>query len=200
MPHAKKPFSKLVGSIEGIPYVESAKNAVVKTVAEIKALLNVEQRLSQFSITNNYANTYAVTGTGDDKLIPTDGGYVKLGGFSEIFKGGGITLENDDEIVLPVDGVYRLDGWLNFRHSTNNSVSAVVFGITLPGQSTVLSDRPTPESSPNGNRPHAIAGDGGGYFPAGTKVSVWIASDTSGTLTVPNATLLANWVRESLDA
>lgn len=41
MPQARKPFSRLVGAIEGIPYVESAKNTVVKTVAEMQAILGI---------------------------------------------------------------------------------------------------------------------------------------------------------------
>lgn len=142
---------------------------------------------SQMSVTNNESNTVSVTGTGTDTLVPPTG-YVKITGFSQEVAIGGVTVVND-EFVIPSDGWYQGDGWATFRHSQNNSTVALVFGITPSGGSLVFSPRPTANKNPNLAELGNIAGGGIFYATAGTTLGVYCASDNTGDVTIPNASL-----------
>ena len=190
---------------EGVATVNTDGSVDNKDYDTVKANLGLVNdylpRISQTTINNDETNTYAVTGTGIDTLVPPTG-YIKISGFSQSLVSGGITFDEiNQEIILPVDGVYNAEGWLNFRHSANTATSSVVFGIEFPENPGVIaySPRPTAQRNSSQNKLTLISGGGTLEATAGTKLSVWIASDTSGTITVPNANLRVWFVAPSVD-
>lgn len=158
-------------------------------------------RAVQTSITNAQANTLTVVGTGVDTLVPPttgtlpgpNSGYYQVTGFTlgPQSTNAGFTLVND-ALVMPDSGYYLADGWLNFRHSSNSSTVAVIFGIEKASNPGVITftPRPTALNVPNNSRLGLLSG--GGPIPGvepGDKITVWVASDNSGTITIPNASL-----------
>lgn len=192
---SRKPLDRILGNNEeSVAFSLADRTMGFLNKAGLLSWLNLffqfKPQACNINITNNETNTYVVTGTGTDQLVPPTG-YVQIGGFS---LGSGTSnhdfvLNNGNELVLPDDGYYDIDGWLNFRHSTNSSTAAVVFRFEDPQGGIVFSQRPTGENVPNNGRLGLITGGGSSQFTAGTKVTFWIASDNSGTITIPNSTV-----------
>jgi len=148
---------------------------------------NPSRIFAQMSITNNQANTFAMTGTGIDTLVPPTG-YSKITGFVKEVGKGGFDV-SASAFIIPEDGWYQADGWCSFRHSANNSTVAIVFGITPPGGPLAYSPRPTPAKVPNVEDIGLIAGGGTFYAKKGTLVDARAATNNTGTVTIPNATI-----------
>lgn len=194
---SRKPLDRILGNNEESIAFSAANRAASwlnKTglLTWLNLFFQFKPQSCNINITNNEANTYAVTGTGTDQLVPP-AGYVQLGGFT---LGAGNTghdfvLNAGNELIVPDAGYYDIDGWLNFRHTTINSTAAAVFGFDFPSNPGVIvySPRPTGENVPNNGRLGIVSGGGSSQLEAGTKLTVWVASDNTGTLTVPNATL-----------
>lgn len=144
-------------------------------------------------------NTYNVTAhpSGNDTLNPpaslptgsiSGGGYYKATGFEAEGESAGITVVNS-ELVIAEDGLYIINvGWGSFRHTLNNSTVSFVLGVD-DGTNINFSLRPTASEQPNGNALQTISGGGQARFKAGDKLSVWVASDTTGVVTLGNANL-----------
>lgn len=157
------------------------------------------------AVTQDEANTIAVTGTGSDQLPPPAAPVTAgPGPFNGFYKVAGFSLERakeitfaSNELTLPSDGTYTVNiGWAAFRHSTNQSTVGFVLGIERAGQ-IIFSQRPTSSKVPNGGDLENIAGGGTLDALAGDKLSVWLASDNTGTVTVPNANLTVQMIEDT---
>lgn len=194
---SRKPLERILGhNEEAVAFSSSNRNASWLNKTGLLSWLNLffqfKPQACNITVTNNETNTYTVTGTGTDQLVPPTG-YVQIGNFSLTVGSTNhdFVLNSGNELVVPDAGYYDIDGWLNFRHSTNGSTVAAVFGFDFPSNPGVIvySPRPTGLNVPNNGRLGIVSGGGSAQLEAGTKVSVWIASDNSGTVTIPNANL-----------
>lgn len=133
---------------------------------------------------------FSLTGTGSDTLNPPTG-YTQITEFEDNVSKGGFVFDGvNDEIIIPVDGWYQADGWSDFRHSQNNSTIAFVFGFRQNDTDPFgYSQRPTANKKPNNDDIGQISGGGVFYATAGTRLSVHMATNNTGTVTVPNANL-----------
>lgn len=144
------------------------------------------------TITQDLTNSYTMVGTGDDNLWPpstpqplTGGvynGYQKVTNF-QVNDSIRMTLENNEDVIINEQGRYDFMGSLSMRHSANNSVSAFVFAIEVDGF-YIFNGRPVKAKLPNGDDPANLSGGGVLKAQKGWKVSLWCASDKSGTLMV----------------
>lgn len=198
MAQNRKPTTDLLGTdFEALSFSDGLYNVLWRTKQQVLDWLalffNFKPQATNVTITKNELNTFSVTGTGDDTLDPDDGGYIQVTGFTleSGVANNDFTYSEPDGLVVPDDGYYDIDGWMNFRHTINNSTVGIVFGFEFaadPG-TIVYSPRPTALNTPNGNRLGLVSGGGNAQLSAGDKVTVWIASDTTGTITCPNANL-----------
>ena len=101
----------------------------------------------------------------------------------------------DATIVLPVDGIYTISEWVAFRHSANGATVGFALGIERAGQ-ILFGLRPISSSQANNNK--LTLSSAGGTFSgvAGDKLSVWVATDTAGTITVGNSGLAVNMLED----
>lgn len=203
---SRKPMSRILGTtIESVAFSLADRTMTFVDRVGLLSWLQLKHDFKplacQTVITTDETNSYSVTGTGVDTLIPPvsgpvagpNGGYYKTVGYtlSSESLAAGFTVV-DDAIVFPESGYYLADGWLNFRHSSNSSTVSVIFGVEKannPG-TVFYSARPTAMNTPNNNRLGLLSGGGalGGVEP-GDKLTIWIASDNTGTVIVPNASL-----------
>lgn len=114
------------------------------------------------------------------------GGYYRVTGFVAEGSAKEIVVSGD-ELVIPTDGVYIIPvGWAGFRHSFNNATIGFVLGVERAGQ-IIFSQRPTSSKQPTGGDIENISGGGQVTSLADDKISVWVASDIAGTITIGNA-------------
>lgn len=113
------------------------------------------------------------------------GGYYKVTGFAQVGPIKGFTFAND-ELIIPEDGVYVLPvAWANFRHSANNTTVSLLLGVERDGM-IIFSPRPVGNAQASQNKLSNTAGNGQSLVKAGDKLSVWLASDAAGDVTVGN--------------
>ena len=108
-----------------------------------------------------------------DGMIPREpiSGVVVAGGKIEILTPG--------DYVLP-------GGWATFRHSSNGATTTFALAIER-GSQLIFSQTPIANSQANNNKPSTTSGSGIFSVLAGDKISVWVATDTTGTVTIGNA-------------
>ena len=160
--------------------------------------------------TQDDVNNITVVGTGDDQLWPpspltpqpiTGGvyeGYKKVG-YLDNNRSLDITLVDgidttgalcpSCDMVIPEDGVYRVDGFTTFQHSANTSTVAFSFAVETPS-GYIWSPRPVKHRVPNTEGHANMAGEGILPVTAGTKISLWVASDNSGTLALDTLSII----------
>lgn len=147
------------------------------------------------AVTQDEANTYNLVGTGSDVLPPPStaqppvggsyNGYTKVGGF--VVERASNLIVMNSEIEITRTGTYIVSvGWGTFRHSQNNSAVAFVLGIERDGL-VVFSQRPTGHRVANGSQISNVSGGGSLDAQAGDRLSVWVATDVSGSITISNA-------------
>lgn len=152
------------------------------------------------TLTQAITNDYAVTGTGNVELPPpatpqpaTGGaynGYVRVGNFDVgVFKK--MTLSADG-FVMDVPGRYKVSpAWGSLHHTANSSVVAFVFGVKSAADGLIrFSQRPTPARLPNVTDPGNVSGGGVVDCAVGDELSLWLASNNTGTVTLENANIL----------
>lgn len=117
-------------------------------------------------------------------------GYYKVTGW--VLDGENESMTLSDNALVSTDGGVFLTtaAWGSFRHSQNNATVAFVFGIDN-GTTITFSQRPTADKQANIGDVSNAAGGGKARIPAGGKVSVWIASDIAGDITLGNANVTA---------
>lgn len=152
-------------------------------------------------ITQDETNTITITtATTDDTMLPITQGttYLHVTGFSAGVEENVTYNATYGGLQVGIAGDYRADGWLSVRHSVNGATVAVVFGIIRGGVYVGLSARPTPTKMPNGGDLGLISGGGSlNGLQSGDILVPLIASDTLGTVTVNNATLLVQLMKEA---
>lgn len=156
-----------------------------------------------FVRTQDATNNITLVGTADNELWPpiaaqpitggTYNGYRKVGHFDVNKNVGGYSLvDGIDEtgaaltacdIILPITGTYEIEGFATFQHPTNNSTLAFTFGAEIGGN-YVWSPRPVKHDMPNLDGHANLSGKGLLTLPAGTPISLWCATDRSGTVEI----------------
>lgn len=194
---SRKPMDRVLGNNEeSVAFSLADRTMGFLNKSGLTSWLNLffqfKPQATTISITNDESNSFAVTGTGTDQLVPPTG-YIPLTGFTMASgsTGNDFVYTAQDELVVPDDGYYDIDGWMSFRHTVNNSTVAVIFGFEFasdPGN-IVYSPRPTAMETPRNDRLGLLSGGGAAQLSTGDKITVWIASNNSGTVTCPNATL-----------
>ena len=147
----------------------------------------------------NTANQIAVLShpSGTDVLNPPSSpvGYYKLTGYVAEAPLKEVIVVNG-ELIVPVHALYKSTAaWAGFRHTANNVTVAFVFGLEQGGQ-IFFSQRPTTGYQAAVGVLTNIAGGGKLEALAGAKVSVWVASNKSGTLTLGNSNISIEMIED----
>lgn len=178
---------------------DSGTNKLVSTGITLTDIQNaIYKAYITIAITQDESNPYALTGTGSDQLTPPVGaqavgsasyaGYVKVANFS-VERNVNATLDSGSDIVIPANGVYIAPiAWADFRHSVNGSTVGFIFAYERAGF-YYFSQRPTSHRVPNGGQVANISGGGTINAQQGDKFSLWVASDTTGTVIVNNSNI-----------
>lgn len=166
---------------------------------------NTEPAYASVGITQRDVNdpipkeiTLSAHSSGTDTLNPPVGpiaigaqdseflGFAKITESLQIGNNKGIFINEDGDMVLPSDGAYNHSiGWGAFRHNLNNSTVAFVPVIERAGF-YYFDARPTTSFQPNVGKIQNIAGGVPIDGIAGDKMSLWIASDLAGIVTLAN--------------
>ena len=163
--------------------------------------------ITQMDIDTAEPNTITITTphpSGTDVMNPPSGpvaidaleaaflGYKRVTTFTKEGSNLEIVVDGNGDFVLPTDGVYLVPiGWGGFRHSHNNSTIAFVLVVLRDGF-YYFSQRPTSSYQPNLGKIQNVAGGGKIDGKAGDILSVWVASDVAGTVTLGNGNLTAH--------
>ena len=156
----------------------------------------------EMNITTNEANTVtfgAGQTTVDDTLLPITAGttYFEVPGYSGGIQDGLVYDAGNGGLRATVAGTYHFDGWLSCRHTINGSTIGVVFGIKRGGVIIGTSPRPTPTKLPNGGDIGLISGTGFVVLAIDDVVVPLIATDSQGTVTINNSTLVGKLLKAS---
>jgi len=124
------------------------------------------------------------------------GGYHKVSAY--IVEGSAKELSVvSGEMIIPNDGLFLVPvAYASFRHSANNATVALVFGIERAGQ-IFFSQRPVPSKQPNLGDVTNISGGGQINSLTGDKISVWVASDITGTITIGNSNVTVHMLEDT---
>lgn len=158
---------------------------------------SIRDYFATMTTTQMETNTYTPPAQVSDELPPPATqqplvggnfqGYVQLINLME--ERANVMSVTDNSIVVPQDGTYSVNiGWATFRHSINNATVAFVLGVVRDGI-VIFSQRPTGSRIPNVGKLANIAGGGTIDLLKGDRLTVWLATDIAGTVTVPNANI-----------
>ena len=148
--------------------------------------------ICQTSITHPSPDfTVSVTGTGDADLNPTDGGYVTvLNGFSSALNSGtAFTVNADGRVLINEAGAVDVTAYADVIHSSNNATVGAVFSIERGG-STIYSPRAVHGRVPNAGDIGNLSGGGAFSAQAGDIVTIALASDITGTVSIRSSSLV----------
>ena len=171
----------------------------------LKNLERIRPIYADMVISGGQSHTFALTASADPALVPPStpqpvgpgpyDGWVQVTGFAQTIAKG-ITVENSSFIVNN-DGVWDLSSaWFTFQHSQNSSTVAYAGVFEIEGQ--LFFDPVTIAGRlPNNNTPLTLTGGGIIPIPAGASFSVWMATDTTGTVTVPSAALSLHMLEDT---
>ena len=124
------------------------------------------------------------------------GGYYRVDAYLPEGANKEVTVSNA-ELNLPVDGVYQLpNGWATFRHSANGATVGFTLAIERDGF-LAFSQRPVSNNQANNNKLTVTSASGQLQAQAGDKMSVWIASDVAGNVTMGNSVVLINMLEDT---
>lgn len=156
----------------------------------------------EMNITTNESNTVtfgAGQTTADDTLLPITPGttYFEVPGYSGGIQDGLVYDAGNGGLRATVAGTYHFDGWLSCRHSLNGATVGVVFGVKRGGVIVGTSPRPTPVKLPNGGDVGLISGTGFVVLAVDDVVVPLIATDSQGTVTINNSTLVGKLLKAS---
>lgn len=156
----------------------------------------------EMNITANESNTVTFTAgqvTASDTLLPITSGttYFDVPGYSAGTQDGLVYDAGNGGLRATVAGTYHFDGWLSCRHTANGATVGVVFGVKRGGTIISTSPRPTPAKIPNGGDLGLISGTGLVTLAIDDVVVPLIATDTAGTVTINNSTLVGKLIKAS---
>lgn len=152
------------------------------------------QARGYMTITSNVLGT-AVVGTADPFLAPLTTpvpvGTLDLAGYTRIDyfvdeESTGVDFA-DNSLVITQAGTYNsFAAHALFSHSVNSSRVSLVLAVERGGY-LVFSQRPVVAEAPNNGVPVNLAGGGSFTAEVGDKLSMWVASSKTGTVTVISA-------------
>ena len=151
----------------------------------------LEQAYGEMQILQN-STAIAVTAAADSTLYTTTD-YIKIAGIWSAGVVDGITYANN-ELTVPVTGVYHLAGWAN----TTASASNIIVGVKYAVNGTVIPSNLAPtirRKIGSGTDIGAISGIGLVELSAGDVLSLWLACDTTCNITIPDAGLSLHLVK-----
>tara|TARA_R110002167_G_scaffold89964_3_gene242651 strand:- start:2064 stop:2750 length:687 start_codon:yes stop_codon:yes gene_type:complete len=148
------------------------------------------------------AVTISITGTGTDDLYPPDNpqpttggdyeGYVKITGLSVISEKGGLSVANSEVTVGIAGDYYTSHAYLDASSAVNTNNIGFTIAVERSGNLN-FQQRAIGSRGFNGDNRTNISG--GGFLPAllvGDKLSVWVASSATTTVTIHDANLGLN--------
>lgn len=151
------------------------------------------------SITTDESNTVVIGAgqvTADDTLLPITVGttYFEIPGYSGNISNGVVYDAINGGLRVTAAGDYQASGWASVRHSGINAAVGIVFGIKRGGTIIATSPRPTPARVPNSGDLGLISGEGLVSLLVDDVLVPLIGSDTAGTITINNSTLVVRMV------
>ena len=148
------------------------------------------------------AITISITGTGTDDLYPPDNpqpttggdyeGYVKVTGLSVISEKGGLSVASSEVTVGIAGDYYTSHAYLDASSAQNTNNIGFTIAVERSGN-LIFQQRAIGSRGFNGDNRTNISG--GGFLPnllVGDKISVWVASADTTTITVHDANLGIN--------
>ena len=148
------------------------------------------------------AITISVTGTGTDDLYPPDNpqpttggdyeGYVKITDLSLISEKGGLSIANSEVTIGIAGDYYTSHAYLDASSAQNTNNIGFTIAVERSGN-LIFQQRAIGSRGFNGDNRTNISG--GGFLPnllVGDKISVWVASADTTTVTVHDANLGIN--------
>jgi hypothetical protein len=148
------------------------------------------------------AITISITGTGTDDLYPPDNpqpttggdyeGYVKVTGLSVISEKGGLSVASSEVTVGIAGDYYTSHAYLDASSAQNTNNIGFTMAVERSGN-LIFQQRAIGSRGFNGDNRTNISG--GGFLPnllVGDKISVWVASADTTTVTVHDANLGIN--------
>lgn len=165
------------------------------TLGEIKP--EIAPQAVQVSITHpDPAVTVAVTGAGDADLQPPTGYETVLNAYEETANRGDVfTVNASGQIQVNVAGLIEIQGYADLTHSSNNATVGVAFSITRGG-GTVYSDRAVHTRMPAAGDIGHLSGGGLLQAEAGDLISIGVASDITGTISLRTSSLVYKYLGE----
>lgn len=170
-------------------------NATINALNEQIAVAQTRAAIGNTQKANGTISIIYTDGTGEELLPPPDSpqpltggiynGYEKVTGLSQISAGGRLTVVGD-EVVVGAGGAGEYStpfAWGNVAHSTNASVTGFILAIERGGQ-YLFSQRVTGDRASAQGLKTNLSGGGFLDLEEGDKVSVWIASNNDGTISV----------------
>lgn len=151
----------------------------------------LEQAYGEMQVLQN-STGIALTAATDSALYTTSD-YLKITGVWSAGVVDGITYANN-ELTVPTTGVYHLAGWANITSTVNNvlvGVKYAVNGVVLPSNLAPTLRRKIGTGTDIG----ALSGIGLVQLSAGDVLSLYLACDTSATITVPDAGISLHLVK-----
>lgn len=157
---------------------------------------SITQEMGSMTITQD-ATEYSVLGTLEKLLpplsIPTAIDQLPAIGYKQVTQfvddgSDGVDFEDGKLVIKRVGTYFTAAAYATFIHSASASVVGFVFGFERNGLIS-FSQRPLVTEAPNNDESVTITGGGKFAAEVGDKVSVWLASNKSGSIGVTNANL-----------
>ena len=180
------------------------RQAMSDEVVSKSDLLDVFNTYCQIGNTSKVdgAITISVTGTGTDDLYPPDNpqpttggdyeGYVKITDLSLISEKGGLSVASSEVTVGIAGDYYTSHAYLDASSAQNTNNIGFTIAVERSGN-LIFQQRAIGSRGFNGDNRTNISG--GGFLPnllVGDKISVWVASADTTTVTVHDANLGIN--------
>lgn len=150
---------------------------------------NIHNTHAEMYITSN-TTAMALTAATDSTLA-TDSDYTKITVGWVLNHSDGITFSTD-KLVVPIDGDYEVSFWASLQIASNNNTIAVKYSIN---DSTPYSTRKVLQRSDAANDITNISSSGLiDTLSAGDTISVYVAADVTGNVTIKEAGLTAKLI------
>ena len=183
------------------PYIHEPKDISTSNSRELYVANGSGSGAWQGSILNTHgemviegSTTATVTASAADTTLSTDSDYTKIVADWSAGHLEGITL-NTDELVVPVDGDYYVSFWADIKVPKNNNFIGIKYSVN---DSTPYSVRKLIGQSTTTNDYINLAGMGMiPGLPAGSTISMYIASTANDSLIVQEAGLICFILHEN---
>lgn len=157
-----------------------------------QAVSLIAPSICQVSITHPSPDySVSVTGTGDNRLNPANGGYVSvLNGYAQVLNSGTrFTTNADGRVTVNAAGVVDVTAYVDVFHSSNNSSVGAVVSVERNG-TTTYSPRAVHSKATNAGDIGNISGGGVLDAQAGDILGIALASDNTGNITIASSSVV----------